>query len=123
MKEFVYSIKRNICDRQKTTQQCTQAQRITEDKVTAELRTVREECEKLRMSVTDLKARSMRDNLVFAWIIEDNRENTEAILQEFLQLKYKQLHYEIPFEWVLKMGGMEWIQQTPSEYRSQIYQI
>ena len=30
----------------------------------------------------------MRDNLVFAVIPEDNREDTEAVLQEILQRKY-----------------------------------
>ena len=40
--ESVDSNKRNISDCQKTAQQCTQAQRMTEDKMTSELRTVRE---------------------------------------------------------------------------------
>ena len=40
VKESVNSIKLNIFDCQKTAQRCTQAQRITEDKVTAELRIV-----------------------------------------------------------------------------------
>ena len=40
VKESVYSIKRNISDCQKNAQRCTQAKRITEDKVTAELRIV-----------------------------------------------------------------------------------
>ena len=45
----------------------------------------------------------MRDNLVFAVIPKDNREDTEAVLQEFLHRKYK-LDYEIPFE---RVHGME----------------
>ena len=113
VKESVYSIKRNISDCQKTAQRCTQAKRITEDKVTAELRIVWEESDKLPSSVTDLKARSMRDNLVFARIHEDNREDTEAVLQEFLQLKYKQLDYEIPFELVHKMGRWNAFNKLP----------
>ena len=40
VKESVYSIKRNISDCQKNAHWCTQAKRITEDKVTAELRIV-----------------------------------------------------------------------------------
>ena len=39
-----------------TAQQCTMVQRITEDQVTAELRTVREESEKLPSSVTVINA-------------------------------------------------------------------
>ena len=46
--------------------------------MTAELRTVREESERLQSSVSDLKARSMRDNLAFAVIPEDNCEDTET---------------------------------------------
>lgn len=87
----------------KTAQQCTQAQRITEDKMTAELRTLREESEELQSSVTHLKAGSMRDNLMFAGIPEINREDTWGVLQEFRQPKYK-LDYEIPFERVHRMG-------------------
>ena len=78
MKESVDSNKRNIPDCQKITQKCTQAQRTTEDKMTAELRTVREGSERFQSSVSDLKARSMRDNLVFAVIPEDNYEDTET---------------------------------------------
>ena len=42
-----------------------------------------EESEKLQSSLTDLKARSMHDNLVFAGIPEDYSDDTEAFLQEF----------------------------------------
>lgn len=112
VKETVDSNKRNITDCQKITQQCTQAQRTAEDKMTAELRTVREESERLQSSVTDLKARSMRENLVFAGIPEDNREDTEAVLQEFLQRKYK-LDYEIPFERVHRMGKWNEFNEHP----------
>ena len=55
----------------------------------------------------------MRGNLVFAGIHEDNREDTEAVLQEFLQLKYKQLDYEIPFELVHKMGRWNAFNKLP----------
>ena len=113
VKESVYSIKRNISDCQKTAQRCTQAKRIIEDKMTAELRIVWEESDKLQSSVTDLKARSMRDNLVFAGIHEDNREDTEVVLQEFLQLKYKQLDYEISFELVHNTGRWNEFNKLP----------
>ena len=81
--------------------------------MTAELRTVREESERLQSSVSDLKARSMRDNLEFAVIPEDNLRTQR--LQEFRQRKYK-LDYEIrksPQE-----GEMERVQRTPSENHS-----
>ena len=54
-------------------------QRITEDQVTAELRTVMEKSEKLQSPLL----LSMCDNFVFAGIPEDYREDTEAVPQEF----------------------------------------
>ena len=102
-KESVNSNKRNISDCRKITQQCTQVHIITEEKMTAELRTVMEESEKLQSSLTDLKARSVHDNLVFAGIPEDYSDDTEAFLQEFLHRKYK-LNYEIPIERVHRIG-------------------
>lgn len=43
--------------------------------------------------LNDLKARSMRDNLVFTGI-QDDSDDTEKVLQVFLQRKFK-LDYEI----------------------------
>lgn len=40
-------------------------------------------------SVINLKARSMRDNLLFTGIKEANREDTEEVLQAFIQRKFK----------------------------------
>lgn len=51
----------------------------------------------IKNSVIDLKARSMRDNLVFTGIQEDDREDTEEVLQAFLQRKFK-MDYEVHFE-------------------------
>lgn len=47
----------------------------------------------VKASVIDLKTRSMRDNLVFTGIQEDDRENTEKVIQAFLHIKFK-LDYE-----------------------------
>lgn len=68
--------------------------------------------EKLQNSVTDLKARSMRDNLVFSWIPEQRGEDTEALLQDFLQKKYK-LDYETSFERVHRMGRWNEFSEHP----------
>ncbi|XP_048759528.2 uncharacterized protein LOC125669122 [Ostrea edulis] len=112
VKESVESNKSSVSDCKKNIQQCTQAQKITEDRVTAELRTVREENDKLQNSVIDLKARSMRDNLVFSGIPEDKSEDTEEVLQEFLQRKCK-LDYEIQFERVHRMGRWNEFNEHP----------
>ena len=59
----------------------------------------------------------MRDNLVFAVIPEDNREDTEEVLQEILQRKYKldtRYHSNESTGW-----REDWIQRTTSENRSQ----
>lgn len=54
-------------------------------------------------SVIDLKARSMRDNLVFTGIQEDDREDTEEFLQAFLHRKFK-LGNDIQYERVHRVG-------------------
>jgi hypothetical protein len=64
---------------------------------------MRELDENLQSSVTDLKVRSMRDNLVFSGIPEQIGEDTEAILQDFIQRKYR-LNYETSFERVHRIG-------------------
>lgn len=45
----------------------------------------------------------MTDNLVFTGIQEDDSDNTEKVLQVFLQRKFK-LDYEIQFERVHRVG-------------------
>ena len=112
VKESVESNKNLMSGCKKTIQQYTQAQKITEDKVTADLKSFREENEKLQSSVIDLKARYMRDNLVFSCIPEDKREDTEEVLQNFLQRKYK-LDYEIQFERVHRMGKWNEFNEYP----------
>lgn len=54
-------------------------------------------------SVIDLKARSMRDNLVFTGIQEDDREDTEEVLQTFLHRNFK-LGNDIQYERVHRVG-------------------
>lgn len=54
-------------------------------------------------SVIDLKARSMRDNLVFTGIQEDDSDDTEKVLQVFLQRKFK-LDHEVQFERAHRVG-------------------
>lgn len=96
-----------MTDSKTLTDQCIQGQRVMEK----ELVSIKEVSENLQNSVTDLKARSMRDNLLFSGIPEERHEDTEAVLQEFIQKKYK-LDYEVPFERVHRMG--KW-----KEYSSQ----
>lgn len=88
-----------MTDNKTLTDKCIQSQRIME----RDLVSIKEANESLQNSVTDLKARSMRDNLIFSGIPEERHEDTEAVLQEFIQKKYK-LDYEVPFERVHRMG-------------------
>lgn len=90
----------------------TTAQKNLEDKVNKELREMREASESIKESLTDLKARSMRDNLIFTGIPEERWENTEAVLQDLLQKKYK-LDYDIPFERVHRMGKWSEFKEQP----------
>jgi hypothetical protein len=57
----------------------------------------------MKKTVIDFKARSMRDNLVFSGIREEEREDTEAVLQDFLQRKFK-LDYKVSFERMHRIG-------------------
>jgi regulator of replication initiation timing len=69
------------------------------------------ENQSLKMEITDLKARSMRDNLVFSNIPErpDETPNvTEDILRDFLERELKMARTEvnnISFERVHRMAG------------------
>jgi hypothetical protein len=87
-------------------------QRRLEEKVENELKAVNEVSDNVKESLTDLKARSMRDNLIFSGFPEERWEDTEAILQSFLQKKYK-LDYEIPFERVHRMGKWSEFRERP----------
>jgi hypothetical protein len=71
--------------------------------MTADFKMTKEDNEKLQHFVIDLKARSTRDNLVCYGIREEEREDIEAVLREFLQRKFK-LVYEISFECVHRIG-------------------
>ncbi|XP_061178382.1 uncharacterized protein LOC133187025 [Saccostrea echinata] len=66
----------------------------------------------LRESMIDLKARSMRDNLIFSGIWEEKNEDTEAVLQEFIHRKFKH-YYEISFERVHRVGKWNEFNEYP----------
>ena len=68
-----------------------------------DLKTVKETTAKLYESVVELKMRSMRDNLIFTEILEQILEDTDQVLQNFLQNKYK-LDYRIDCERVHRIG-------------------
>lgn len=65
----------------------------------------------IKNSVIDLKPRSKRDNRVFTGI-QDDREDTEEVLQAFPQRKFK-LGYEILFERVHRVGKFMNTVSTP----------
>ena len=51
-----------------------------------DIKTVKDTTAKLYESVVDLKARSMRDNLIFTGIPEQRWEDTEQVLQNFSRI-------------------------------------
>ena len=50
-----------------------------------ELREHRQEQENMKTDITDLKCRSMKNNLIFTGLFESPREYTEGILREFIK--------------------------------------
>lgn len=54
----------------------------------------------------------MRDNLVFTGIQEDDREDTEEVLQAFLKRKFK-LDNEVQFERVHRVGKYNEFSEYP----------
>ena len=68
--------------------------------------------EKMQNSMTDLKVRSMRDNSIFTGIPEQKGEDTEELLQDFIQRKYK-LDYTISFERVHRIGKWREFNEHP----------
>ena len=66
-----------------------------ENRIAEELEKMKETDEKMQNSMTDL--RSLRDNLIFTGIPEQKGEDTEELLQDFIQRKYK-LDYTISIE-------------------------
>lgn len=91
--------KKIINENCKDIEMCKNSQKVLD----SDLQTVKEISVSLQNSVIDLKARSMHDNLVFTGIQEQKGEDTEQVLQDFLQSKYK-LEYRIDFERVHRMG-------------------
>lgn len=71
----------------------------------------REVSENRREYLGDIKTRSMRDDLILG-IAEERREDTEAILQNFLQTKYE-LDYDISYERVHRMGKWSEFREWP----------
>ncbi|XP_062574544.1 uncharacterized protein LOC134236388 [Saccostrea cucullata] len=80
------------------------------DNINKELSSMTRQNEELQRSVTDLKSRSMRDNLIFSGIPETPNEDCEAVVHQFLVNKLKIRDY-ISFERVHRMG-------KPDEFRT-----
>lgn len=84
--------------------------------LTEETRRLREENSHIKDTVLDLQARSMRDNLVFSGIPENNEENTEATIKNFI-LKNLKLPADtvnnISFHRAHRLGGRRQEGQRP----------
>ena len=101
-----------INNNRKSLDQCIQSQKLTENRIAEELEKMKETDEKMLNSMTDLKVRSMRDNLIFTGIPEQKGEDTEELLQDFIQRKYK-LDYTISFERVHRIGKWREFNEHP----------
>lgn len=112
VKETAEANRTVINNNRKSLEQYRQEQQLSENIMADKMKRMEDANEKLQNSVTDLKARSMRDNLVFSGIPEQRGEDTEALLQDSLQKKYK-LEYEISFERVHRMGRWNEFNEHP----------
>ena len=54
-----------------------------------ELREHRQEHEKMKTDITDLKCRSLKNNLIVTGLFESQREYTEGILREFIKKRIR----------------------------------
>lgn len=104
--------KHEILNHKKVLEQHSETIKKTETRIDSDLKVMKDISDDIRNSVIDLKARSMRDNLVFTGIQEDDREDTEEVLQAFLKRKFK-LDYEVQFERVHRVGKYNEFSEYP----------
>nr|XP_022331758.1 uncharacterized protein LOC111129597 [Crassostrea virginica] len=102
VKDVVDTNKKEVEKIKKSVEQCSINQRATEA-FASDLQKMKDASALMEESVIDLKARSMRDNLVFTGIPEERDEDTEALIQNLIQRKYKP-DYQISFERVHRLG-------------------
>ena len=82
-----------------------------DEKFRISIQTIEKRNEEIQSSVTDLKSRSMRDNLIFSGIPENRNEDCEAVLQDFLDRKLN--IQDISFERVHRMGKYREYSEKP----------
>ena len=84
----LYDSVKEACDKNKTniTQVKTSLKSSNNDTtvVRKELEHLRKEREELKNAITDLQCRSMKNNLIFSGLAENNNENTEEVLRGFI---------------------------------------
>ncbi|XP_061165709.1 uncharacterized protein LOC133174626 [Saccostrea echinata] len=112
VKETADKNKKTVDYVKKNLDEYTVTQKTLEEKLTSDVQALKEAKERLEESVTDLKARSMRDNLVFSGIPEDQDEDTEAVIQNLMRRRFR-LDYDIPFERVHRMGRANEFSEWP----------
>jgi hypothetical protein len=81
---------RAIAENRKRLDQCSQ--KTSDAKLHIELSELKDMNTNLMDSVTNLKVRFMRENLVFTGIEEDRGEDTEAVLQYFIEISFERVH-------------------------------
>ncbi|XP_061187170.1 uncharacterized protein LOC133195342 [Saccostrea echinata] len=80
--------------------------RKMDKELNSSVHTLKKKNVELQESITDLRSRSMRDNLVFCGIPEKRNENCKTVLHNFLKHKMKIDDY-ISFERVHRMGKFD----------------
>ncbi|XP_062570261.1 uncharacterized protein LOC134232323 [Saccostrea cucullata] len=86
--------------------------RKRDEELNSSVHTLKKKNVELQESITDLRSRSMRDNLVFCGIPEKRNENCEVVLRNFIKDKMKIYDY-ISFERVHRMGKFEEFNTKP----------
>ncbi|XP_062619728.1 uncharacterized protein LOC134281270 [Saccostrea cucullata] len=112
VKDAVGSNTKQISENRKELVEIREGKGQQDQKTREDIQTLNEASVNLRESMIDLKARSMRDNLIFSGIWEEKNEDTEAVLQEFIYRKFKP-GYEISFERVHRMGKWSEFNEYP----------
>ena len=91
----LYDVVKQSCDKNKNdiTQVKSSFTSIVNDNksIRDEIESLRKDREELKAAITDLQCRSMKYNLIFSGLVENNNENTEGVVRDFI---YNELQIE-----------------------------
>ena len=103
----LYDVVKQSCDKNKNdiTQVKSSFTSIVSDNksIRDEIESLRKDREELKAAITDLQCRSMKYNLIFSGLVENNNENTEGVLRDFIYNEL-QINREMEFCNVHRFG-------------------